>query len=73
MKIANLIAYILVIIGALAWGIYAFTAFNIVGWIFMGSRSMGAVVVYSLVALSAVWLIISPFITRGKLLLASED
>ena len=35
MKIANIIAYILVLIGALNWGVFAFTGFNLVGWVFM--------------------------------------
>ena len=73
MKIANVIAYVLVIIGALNWGLYAFFNFNLVGWVFMGSRTIGSIIVYSLVALSAIWLIISPCITRGRLMLGSED
>lgn len=73
MKIANIIAYVLVIIGALNWGLYAVFGFNLVGWALMGARSLGAIVVYSLVALSAIWLIISPCITQGKLVLGNAD
>ncbi len=73
MKIANIIAYVLVIIGALNWGLFAFFNFNLVGWIFMGSRTLGSIIVYSLVALSAIWLIISPCITQGRLMLGRED
>ena len=51
MKIANIIAYVLVLIGALNWGLFGFFA----------------VIVYTLIALSAIWLIISPCITDGKL------
>lgn len=71
MKIANIIAYILVLVGALNWGIFAFSGFN--GWIFMGARTIGSIVVYSLVALSAIWLIISPILTQGKLVLGSDN
>lgn len=67
MKIANIIAYVLVLIGAINWGLFGLFGFNLVGFLFMGARSVGAVVVYSLVALSAIWLIISPVITNGKL------
>lgn len=73
MKIANIIAYILVLVGALNWGIFAFSGFNLVGWIFMGARTISSIVVYSLVALSAIWLIISPILTQGKLVLGSDN
>ena len=73
MKIANIIAYILVLVGALNWGIFAFSGFNLVGWIFMGARTIGSIVVCSLVALSAIWLIISPILTQGKLVLGSDN
>ena len=67
MVIANLISYILVLVGALNWGMYGLFSFNLVSAIFMGPRSVGAIIVYSLIALSAIWLIISPFITNGVL------
>ena len=65
MKIANIIAYILVLIGALNWGVFAFTGFNLVGWVFMGTRTIGAIIVYSL--------IISPCLTQGRLILGSDE
>ena len=67
MVIANLISYILVLTGALNWGLYGLFSFNLVSMVFAGPRSVGAVVVYSLIALSAIWLIISPMITNGAL------
>lgn len=72
MKIANVIAYVLVIIGAINWGLFGIFGFNLVGFLFMGARSLGSITVYSLVALSAIWLIISPVITNGKLVMAGE-
>lgn len=72
MKIANIIAYVLVLIGAINWGLFGLFGFNLVGFLFMGARSVGAIVVYSLVALSAIWLIISPVITNGKLEMAGN-
>lgn len=66
MKIANIIAYVLVIVGALNWGLFGFFNFNVVS-IFGGARSVFAIVVYTLIALAAVWLIISPCITDGNL------
>lgn len=67
MVIANLISYILVLLGAINWGLYGLFDFNLVSAVFMGSRSVGAIIVYSLIALSALWLIISPIITNGML------
>ena len=63
MIIANIISYILVITGALNWGLYGIFNFNLVSWIFQGSRSAGAIIVYVLITLAAIWLIISPIIT----------
>lgn len=67
MVIANLISYVLVLTGAVNWGLYGIFNFNLVSAIFQGPRSIGAIIVYSLIALSALWLIISPIITNGAL------
>lgn len=67
MVIANLISYILVLTGALNWGLYGLFNFNLVSMVFAGPRAIGAIIVYSLIALSAIWLIISPIITNGAL------
>ncbi len=67
MVIANLISYILVLTGALNWGLYGIFNFNLVSAIFTGPRTIGAIVVYSLIAVAAIWLIISPIITSGAL------
>ena len=64
MVIANIISYVLVLLGAVNWGLYGFFDFNLVGWIFQGPRSVGAIIVYAIITLAAVWLIISP-ITSG--------
>ena len=68
----NVLSYILTIVGGLNWGLYGIFDFNLVGWIFGGTRSVGAIIVYVLVLLSAIWLIISPMITGRGLLLSSE-
>ena len=72
MIIANIISYILVIVGALNWGLYGIFNFNLVSWIFQGPRSVGSIIVYVLITLAAVWLIISPMITGYGLRLASK-
>ena len=67
MVIANIISYVLVLLGALNWGLFGMFDFNLVSAIFMGPRSVGSIIVYVLITLAAIWLIISPFITNGVL------
>ena len=69
MVIANIISYVLVLIGALNWGTFGIFNFNLVGWVFGGGRSVGAIIIYVLVAIAAIWLIISPIVTGRGLLL----
>ncbi len=73
MKIANIIAYILVILGAINWGLFGLFNFNLVSVIFGGARVIGSIIVYSIIAVAALWLVISPFITHGKLMMVGED
>ena len=72
MVIANLISYILVLVGALNWGIFGLFDFNLVSAVFQGPRTIGSIIVYSLIALAALWLIISPIITDGMLKLHGD-
>ncbi len=72
MVIANLIAYVLVLTGALNWGLFGIFNFNLVSAIFQGPRAIGAVIIYSLIALAAIWLIISPIVTNGALKLRGD-
>lgn len=67
MVIANYIALILLLIGGLNWGLIGLFNFNLVAWIFQ-KFEMGARIVYVLVALTAIWLIISACIDGGILL-----
>lgn len=72
MRVVNIISYILVIIGAVNWGLFGIFNFNLVSMIFAGARTAGSIIVYSLIALAALWLIISPFITSGVLWLKNK-
>jgi len=69
MRIVNIISYILVLLGAVNWGLFGIFDFNLVSAIFSGARSVGSIIIYSIIAAAALWLIISPFLTRGRLLL----
>ena len=72
MRVVNIISYILVIVGALNWGLFGLFEFNLVSSIFAGARTVGSVIVYSLIAIAALWLILSPFITNGVLWLKNK-
>ena len=66
MIIANLISLILVIVGALNWGLVGIFNWNLVEAIF-GGYNAGSIVVYVLVCLAGLWLIISSFLGKGKI------
>ena len=72
MKIINVIAYILVLVGAVNWGLYGIFNFNLVSMIFSGARAAGSIITYSIIAIAALWLIISPMMTDGVLWLRDK-
>ena len=59
--IPNWIAFIILAIGGLNWGLVGIFNFKLVSWIF-GGFNAGAIIVYVLVLLSTIWLIISAVI-----------
>ena len=67
MRTVNIIAYILVIVGAINWGLFGLFDLNLVSTVFSGARTVGAVIPYTIIAIAALWLILSPFITDGVL------
>ncbi len=67
MFIANIISYILVLLGAVNWGLYGIFNFNLVSAIFMGDRSVGAIITYVIIALAAIWLIVYTVFANGIL------
>lgn len=67
MVIANIVSYILVLLGAVNWGMYGIFNFNLVSAIFMGDRSVGAIIAYVIIALAAIWLILSTIFSGGIL------
>ncbi len=72
MLIVNIIAYILVIVGAINWGLFGLFNFNLVSMVFAGARTVGSVITYSIIALAALWLILSPLISNGVLWLRNR-
>ena len=73
MIIANIIAYALVLLGAVNWGLFGIFNFNLVSWIFGGPRTAGSIIIYVIITLAAVWLIISPIISGHGLRLRMRD
>ena len=58
MKITTIIAFALVIIGALVWLLVGVFDFNIVAYLFgVGSNAILSRVIYTLVGISALWLL----------------
>lgn len=72
MIIANIISYILVLTGALNWGLVGIFNWNLVEAIF-GGLNAGSRIIYILVLVGAIWLIISPILTRGKIYLRRKN
>lgn len=58
MKITSIIAFALVIIGALVWLLVGIFDFNLVAFIFgSGASALVSRIIYSLVGISALWLL----------------
>ena len=73
MVIANIIAFVLVIVGSLNWGLVGIFDWNLVSAIFGEGRTIGSIIVYILVLLAAIWLLISLAMERGKLHFAPKS
>lgn len=78
MVIVDKTALTLAIVGALNWGSIGIFGFDIVAWIFGGQSSIGARIIYTLVALAGIWCITVLFRTwyeseRGREELAAYD
>lgn len=72
MRVVNIISYILVIVGAINWGLVGWFDFNLVSFVFGDMRAVGSIITYSLIAIAGLWLIISPFVTNGVLWLKNH-
>jgi len=60
------VAFILVIIGALNWGLVGLLSFDLVAFLF-GPMSMISLVIYDLVGLAALYLIIAGIVKMSKM------
>lgn len=55
MKGVNIIALILIVIGALNWGLWGFFQFDVVAWAAGGHYSWLSRTIYSIIGLAGVW------------------
>ena len=67
------IALILVIIGGINWGSIGLFQFDIVGWIFGGQSAVISRIIYTLVAIAAVWCISLLFRESAVLSTTSDE
>ena len=63
--IADTIALILTIVGAINWGLVGLFKFDLVAWCFGGQTSMLSRIVYTLVGLAGLWCITLLFRKRS--------
>jgi len=55
MKLLNYLFLILIVVGALNWGLWGFFQFDLVAWIGGGNTTWLSRVIYSIVGLGGVW------------------
>lgn len=65
MNMLNQVAWILVVVGALNWLLFALTGSDVGSWV-GGMDGTLAKVIYILVGLSGVWMIVSKFMGGGS-------
>lgn len=71
MRCLNFLALLLIVIGALNWGLWGFFQFDLVAWLCHGNTNWLARVIYSLVGLAGVLGL--GFISKSKVLCCSRD
>lgn len=54
-SVLNVVALLLIIIGALNWGLWGFFQFDFVAWLLNGNTSGWSRVVYAIIGLAGVW------------------
>ncbi|PCI96136.1 DUF378 domain-containing protein [Candidatus Aerophobetes bacterium] len=55
MRTINVIALILILIGALNWGLWGFFQFDFIAWLFNGSTTWFSRLLYALIGLGGIW------------------
>jgi len=55
MKFLNVLALLLIVIGALNWGLWGFFQFDFVAWLCGGNTTGWARLIYAVIGLAGVW------------------
>jgi hypothetical protein len=55
MKFISILAFLLVIIGALNWGLWGFFQFDLIAWLFNGNTSWMSRFIYAIIGLAGLW------------------
>lgn len=71
MRIVNIIAWIILLIGGINWLLVGLFSWNLVAAIF--GANMFSSIIYILVGLSAIWLLFSPLAYHGRISLWGHD
>jgi uncharacterized membrane protein YuzA (DUF378 family) len=50
-----MLAFLLIIIGALNWGLWGFFQFDIVAWLFKGNTTWLSRLIYAIIGLAGLW------------------
>ncbi len=64
MKIIDRIALLLVIVGALNWGLLGLFQFDLVSWIFGGQAALFSRIIYTVISVCGLWC--CSLLFRGK-------
>lgn len=62
----DIVSLILVIVGAVNWGLVGFAKFDLVAWLFGGQTAGFSRIIYALVGLAGLWCITLLFRHRSK-------
>lgn len=73
MIILNIIAFILILIGALNWGLIGIFNWNLVTAIFGLGLTVGARIIYILVFAASLWLIFYAIYSMGRIDMCNRD
>jgi uncharacterized membrane protein YuzA (DUF378 family) len=57
MMIVNKIALLLIIVGAINWGLVGIFSFDLVAWLCGGATAILARIIYTVIALAGIWCI----------------
>jgi uncharacterized membrane protein YuzA (DUF378 family) len=55
MKVINFISLVLILVGAINWGLWGFFQFDFITWVFGGDQMWLTRAAYALIGLSGVW------------------